>query len=666
MPESSPSAGRVRSRTVALVGPYGSGKSTLFNRMLTYAGEPLRRSAEGRGSGIAGETRLGHCSILGDFWSILDCPGSVEFNFDWMAAAAVADLAIVVCDPDPARALTAAPFLKYLEDEAIPHAIFVNRIDTLQGNIRDTIAALQDLSKRPLVLRQVPIRENEQITGYADVVSGRAYMHGTGQIAERVESHSDAAEGEQAVREAVAETLADHDDTLLEKIIEGVSPTAAEVFERLRADQAHDHIAEVLLGSAEQSFGIPRLWKALRHDVPDAAETAARVGIDAPGEPLAQAFKLVQAGHMGRLAYARVWRGTIVDGVTLNGSRLGGIYHMHDGEPGKVAQAEAGQIVALGRLENVTTGATLSPAAISEPLAFPQPSQPIYAMAITAEKGDDVKLSGALHRLVEEDPALTIEVHAETNETLLLGQGPLHLKTALDRLARAANLRAALSAPHVGFKETIRHTVHQQTRLKRQTGGHGQFAEVKLEIAPRGRGEGFLFVDRIVGGAVPRQYIPAVAAAAEAACAHGPLGYPVVDVTVVLVDGSFHTVDSSDMAFETATRRALAEGLAKAGPVLLEPIDHVTVTVPNRFTANAQRLLSARGGRIQGYEERQNWPGWDDIEAKMAEPDLQDMIIELRSQTMGLGTFTRQFDHFAESRRRIAEGPDSPAKAAHG
>ena len=202
--------------------------------------------------------------------------------------------------------------------------------------------------------------------------------------------------------------------------------------------------------------------------------------------------------------------------------------------------------------------------------------------------------------------------------------------------------------------------MHQHSRLKRQTGGHGQFADVKFEIGPRARGEGFEFIDKIVGGAVPRQYIPAVGEAAEEAMQKGPFGYPVVDVEVTLFDGGFHAVDSSDMAFRTATRNGVAEALAKADPVLLEPIDHVTVTVPNHFTANAQRLLSGRRGQILGYAEREGWPGWDDVEALVPEAELNDFILQLRADTMGLGSYAHRFDHLAEAR-----GAKPGEKAAH-
>jgi elongation factor G len=233
---------------------------------------------------------------------------------------------------------------------------------------------------------------------------------------------------------------------------------------------------------------------------------------------------------------------------------------------------------------------------------------------------------------------------------VLHGQGEIHLQTTVDHLARDYGLKLATHKPAIAYKETIRKAVNEQGRLKRQTGGHGQFADVRIDIAPRERGEGFLFIDKIVGGAVPRNFIPAVAEAAEEATSKGPFGYPVVDVSVTLVDGRFHDVDSSDMAFKTATHIAMKEGLAKADPVLLEPVDHVTISVPNDYTARAQRLLTGRRGQILGFAERPGWAGWDDVEALVPEAELHDLIIELRSQTMGLGTFRRKFDHLAESR----------------
>ena len=650
-----------RPRSIALVGPYGAGKSALFEELLSTAGAAARHVAESRGGGrtMSTELRLGHCSYLGDRWSILDCPGSVEFAATEAAALAVVDLAVVVCEPTPSRALAVAPLLKALDEAQLPHLIFVNKVDALDASVRDTLAALQAHSKRPLVLRQVPIREDGRVTGYADVVSERAYRYREGEASELVRLPPHVEAQEQEARDALVEVLADRDDVLLEQVVEGVPPSPEQIFGRVRADQAAGAIVEVLFGAAEHGNGVRRLWKALRHDVPDAAETAARRSIDPAGEPLAQVFKTVQAGHTGRLSYARIWRGTIKDGMTLNNARLGGLFRMSAaGEPVRVQDAGAGELIVLSRLERATTGATLSVSGSAPPLPFPDLPPPVYGLAVAPEdRKDDVKLFGALQRLADEDPSLSIATSPETGETVLRGQGEIHLKAAMERLARAYGLRVKTTRPRVPFKETIRHGVHQHTRLKRQTGGHGQFADVKLDIAPRGRGEGFLFVDRIVGGAVPRQYIPAVAEAAETACQKGPLGHPVVDVAVTLVDGGFHSVDSSDMAFKGATRAAMLEGLAKADPVLLEPIDHVTITVPNSYTANAQRLLTTRGGRILGFAEKGEWSGWDEVEALVPEAELHDLIIELRSQTMGLGTYRRRFDHLAESRRSVADTP---------
>ena len=646
-------------RSIALVGPYGSGKSALFDALMACAGAPVKRGGDARSRSMSTELRLGHCTFLDEPWAILDCPGSVEFAYETLSALMVCDLAVVVCEPSPERMASVTLLMKTLEDHAIPHLVFINKIDMLAGRIRDSIQALQNYSSFPLVLRQVPIREADAITGYVDVVSERAYRYRREQDSELISLPTTMREREQEARAGLSEILADHDDTILEKILEDVAPTSDELFRQLHHDQASGTIVQVLLGSATQGFGILRLWKALRHDAPNAWETAQRHSIAVSDQPLVQVFKTMHAGqaaYTGKLSLGRIWRGTIADGGTLNGSRVGGIYHFVGGEPVRIPSANAGELVALGRLEGVATGSVLGQHDPSEILEFPEPPDPVFALALASkDRKDDVKLSTALHKLVEEDPSISVAHEPATGETLLRGQGEIHLHVALDRLVTNYNLQIDVGTPKIAFKETIRREVHQHSRLKRQTGGHGQFADVKLEIYPRERGAGFSFTDKIVGGAVPKQYIPAVREASEEAMQKGPFGYPVVDVGVTLVDGSFHTVDSSDMAFRTATRLGIAEALSKAEPVLLEPIDHVRVSVPNQFTAGVQRLLSGRRGQILGYSERPGWPGWDDVEALVPETELHEFILQLRSDTMGLGSYRCSFDHLAEARGKFAE-----------
>jgi elongation factor G len=635
-------------RSVALVGPYSSGKSTLFEALLDAAGAPVKRPVDPRNRPMTTEIRLGHCSYLGDAWSILDCPGSIEFVHQTCSALAMVDIAVVVCEPAPAKAAMVAPLLKILKEEGVPHIVFINKIDTLDGSLADTLASLQAYAASPLVLRQMPISDGQTVSGYVDLMSERAYRYRKGQASELMQIPASVLEDERAALGQLVETLADRDDTLLEKVLEDIKPTPDELYRDMRKDLCDGAVIEVLVGAAEHANGVRRLWKALRHDAPDPAETAARRTIDPDGPPLAQIFKTAYAGHTGKLSYARIWSGTISDGAQLGGTRLGGIYHYLNGDLTKIPETRQGDVVAFGRLDGVPTGATVSPGAQPEALPFPQPTPPVYAMAIaTTDRKDDVKLSGALHKLAEEDPSLFI---TQDGETVLHGQGEMHLQTTVDHLARDYGLKLATHKPAIAYKETIRKPVHEHGRLKRQTGGHGQFADVKIDIAPRARGEGFLFVDKIVGGAVPRNFIPAVGDAAEEATTKGPFGYPVVDVSVTLVDGGFHSVDSSDMAFKTATQIAMKEGLAKAEPVLLEPVDHVTISVPNEYTARAQRLLTGRRGQILGFAERPGWTGWDDVEALVPEAEMHDLIIELRSQTMGLGTFRNRFDHLAETR----------------
>jgi elongation factor G len=635
-------------RSVALVGPYSSGKSTLFEALLDAAGAPVKRPADPRNRPMTTEIRTGHCSYLGDPWAILDCPGSIEFAHQTCAALAMVDIAVVVCEPTPAKAAMVAPLLKTLRDEGVPHIVFINKIDTLDGSLADTLAALQAYAASPLVLRHMPIFDGHTCSGYVDLMSERAYRYRKGQASELMQIPPALLAEEQEALGRLVETLADRDDALLEKVLDDIKPTPEELYRDMHKDLLNGAVIEVLVGAAEHANGVRRLWKALRHDTPDPAETAERLGIIPGGAARAQVFKTVYAGHTGKLSYARIWSGTITDGAQLGGTRLGGIYRTVNGDLTKVPDAKQGDIVALGRLDGVPTGATLSPGGQPERLPFPEATAPVYGMAIaTTDRKDDVKLSGALQKLVEEDPSLFI---TQDGETVLHGQGEMHLQTTVDHLARDYGLKLSTRKPAVAYKETIRASVHEHGRLKRQTGGHGQFADVKIDVAPRGRGEGFQFIDKIVGGSVPRNFIPAVGDAAEEATRKGPFGYPVVDLSVTLVDGGFHSVDSSDMAFKTATQIAMKEALSKAEPVLLEPVDRVTVSVPNEYTARAQRLLTGRRGQILGFAERQGWPGWDDVEALVPEAELHDLIIELRSQTLGLGTFRKRFDHLAETR----------------
>jgi elongation factor G len=342
--------------------------------------------------------------------------------------------------------------------------------------------------------------------------------------------------------------------------------------------------------------------------------------------------------------------------MTLNGSRVGGIYRLTGQQQESLGQAGTGQIVALGRLENAQTGATLSSGKNVKELAKAEKLEPVYALAIAPESHkDEVKLSAALGKLVEEDPSLCWEQHSETKEVILWGQGEIHLKVAIDRLRRKYNLPMTTRSPQVPYKETIRLLTIAHGRYKHQTGGHGAFGDVYLEIKPLPRGTGFAFHETIVGGVVPKQYIPGVEAGVREYLVQGPLGFPVVDVAVTLTDGSYHSVDSSEQAFRQAARLAMVEGMAKCQPVLLEPILAVTVSIPAEFTSKALQLVSGRRGQILGYEGLSDWSGWDCVTAHLPQAEMQNFIIELRSLTLGVGTFKWEYDHLQEVPDKVKE-----------
>ena len=656
-------------RCAALIGPYLSGKTTLLEALLFAAGSTGRRGSvrdgnsvgdhtpEARARQMSTELNVANANFLGDPWTILDCPGSVELLYEAQGALLASDVAVVVVEPEVERALTISSLLRFLDQHQIPHMIFINKMDTANARVRDVLAALQSVSSRPLVLRQVPLRGAEgEITGYVDLVSERAYRYRPGRASDLIPLPDGFWDQERETRNGLIEKLADFDDTLLEQLLEEVEPPKEEIYRHLTQTLKGAQVVPVFLGSGLADYGVRRLWKALRHEAPSPQETAERLGIAAEGEPLAQVIKTFHLPHTGKLSLARVWRGTINEGMVLNGTRVAGLLRVTGGQHEKLGSAQAGEVVGLTRMEDIETGTVLTPSGKAGPLQRPERPQPVFGLAIASEKrADDVKLTGAIGKLVEEDPTLELDQNADTQEMVLWGQGDIHLQIAMDRLRTRHNLAVNGRPAAVPYKETIRHGTQQHSRFKRQSGGHGQFADVTIEVKALPRGSGFTFTDSVVGGAIPRNYIPAVEEGVVEALQRGPLGFPVVDVAVNLITGQFHAVDSSDQAFHTAGRQGVQEALPKCDPMLLEPIDSVEISVPNAFTARVQRLVSGRRGQILGYDAKPDWPGWDVVSAHMPQNELHDLIVELRSLTLGVGSFAHRFDHMQELTGRPAE-----------
>jgi elongation factor G len=652
-----------------LVGPYLSGKTTLLEALLFASGTINRHGTqkdgntvgdstpEARGRSMSTEINVARATYLDDTWTFLDCPGSVELTWEAQNAMLAADVAVVVCEPEVERALTLGPIFKFLDDHQIPHMVFINKLDTASARVSEVLAALQGVSQRPLVLRQVPTSGGDHPDGYVDLVSERAYKYKPGAASDLIKLPDDMLDEEQTGRIGLVEKLADFDDKLLEQLLEDVQPSKEDIYRHLTQNLTRDLIVPVFLGAATQDSGARRLLKALRHETPDVATTAARLKLDPKSsDTVANVIKTYHPPNAGKLSLVRVWSGQVTEGMSLNGVRVAGVLRLLGAQSTKATAAAPGEVVALARMEGIATGTVLSSG--TAPTDFPKIPipNPAYGLAIAAQnRNDDVKLSGALHRLIEEDPTLSIEHNAELQEQVLWGQGDIHLQVALDRLKHRFNLGTQSRRPQVPYKETIKLPGSIHSRFKRQSGGHGQFADIQIEIKPLPRGTGHVFKDAVVGGAIPRNYIPAVEEGVMEYLHRGPLGFPVVDVAVTLITGQFHDVDSSDQAFKTVARQAMTEAMPKCNPVLLEPICHVSISVPNAFTSRVQRIVSGRRGQLLGYDGKEGWDGWDQVEANMPMSELHDLIVELRSVTLGVGIYAAKFDHLQELTGKLAE-----------
>ena len=553
-------------RCIALIGPNGSGKTTLFEALLArtgatgHEGSDIRKtigdhSPEAESHGMSVELNAANLEYLGDTFTLLDCPGSVEFQYDGMAALSGCDAAVVVCEADDKKLFALQMTMKALEATGIPHLLFINKIDKVGHGLTDVLKMMQSASRLPLLLRQVPIWEDSVVSGFVDLALERAYVYREHTEGEIIEIPSDLATFEADQRFTMLEKLADYDDELMEQLLSDAMPSRDKVFTDLVMEFKRGQICPIFFGSAEQGNGLERLLKALRHEAPFVEETAKRLGLGSV-KSAAYIMKTIHTSHAGKLSLARVLTGQFADGMSVYSvageERISGVFQITGMDVKKRGPASAGEVAAFGKLESLPTGTTLTAekgGTISIQTA--QAPKPVYGFAIgVSERKDEIKLTAALTKLIDEDPSLTLVHDREVAQIIFWGQGEMHLRVTLERLLRRFGIKAETSKRQIPYKETIRKSVEIRGRHKKQSGGHGQFGDVVVEILPQPRGDGFAFSEVITGGAVPRNYFPAVEAGVREYLSAGPLGFPVVDVAVVLKDGSYHTVDWSEMAFK--------------------------------------------------------------------------------------------------------------------
>ena len=668
-------AGRVAGpRCIALVGPFASGKTTLLEAILARTGEVTRQgtiaekntvgdaSPEARAHQMSVEVNIAETEFMGDKLTIVDCPGSIEFAFEAEAVVAGVDLAVVVAEADAKKIPALQVILKSLEDRGIPHILFLNKVDKADGSVRETLQTLQPASSVPLVLRHLPVWQNNIVTGFIDLALERAFVYREHAASEVVDISTDEKAREADARFHMLETLADYDDALMEQLLTEIQPPRDRVFADLAMEMREGAICPVLIGSAEHGHGVGRLLKAIRHETPDIADTRARLKVAASGEAVIQVMKTLHTTHGGKLSIARVLAGSVGDGAELAGpagpaGRVSGVFRIFGQQAVKRDAGRAGETVGLGKLDGARTGMTLSagkeaPAQVATLVA----PDPVLGLAVFAgERKDEVKLSTALAKTLEEDPSLRISHGQDTGETLVEGQGEMHLRVALERLTGKYGIAVKTREPAVPYKETIRGSASIRGRHKKQSGGHGQFGDVMLEIRPLPRGSGFQFAETVTGGSVPRNYFSSIEEGVADYLARGPLGFRVVDLSVTLTDGSYHSVDSSDMAFRTAAQIAMREGMPQCRPVLLEPVLKVEIAVPSEATPRVNGIVAQRRGQLLGFDARPGWKGWDLVEALIPQAEIRDLIIELRSASAGVGTFGARFDHLAELTGKLAD-----------
>ena len=635
-------------RCFTVLGPSQSGKSTLVRRLAALDGG--NSAAE-----MLDPLCLTRFDYLGERWCALDLPGGTEYAAQAQGALMASDAAVLCVPPEPEAAILCAPWLRAIEAAGTPCFVFINRMDTARGRVRDIVSELQAYCNHTIVLRQIPLRDGETIIGAVDLISERAWRYRDGQQSALVElpARGPVAEREAEARGELLEQMSDFDDALLEELIEDRTPPSDALYAIAGRETRDSVLVPAFLGAAEHNNGVTRLMKALRHECPAPGVLRARLAADSGAEPLAVAFQAQLRKHLGKVVALRALGGGISAGTTLAGGNLGGLQ-----APGGTGTGllQPGEVALAVKAEHLPPARPLA-----EDAALPAPgwaaAQPpmLARVLIPGSERDEVRLSTALARLAETDPAIMVTAEEETGQPLLRCQGPQHLRRLIALLEGDFALTLDTRAPRVAWRETISRPVELRYRHRKQSGGAGQFADVALRLTPLPRGSGFEFNEVVKGGAVPRNYIPSVEEGARDAMARGPLGFAVVDVGVTLSDGKHHSVDSSDHAFRTAGRMGTREGLEQAGAVLLQGIERVDIHVPSALSGGLVSVISNLKGQVLGFDRDPGARGWDLFRAALPATGLDALSTALATATQGTAWFEARFDHYEEVYGREAE-----------